>query len=119
MPERYQSLQEFYPFYLSQHSNPICRVLHYIGSSGVLVLVSLSLVHREWQLFLLAPFFGYGFAWIGHFFFEKNSPATFRYPWYSFLSDWIMLKDFFLGNEKPIDNSQEISSKSPSSPDKQ
>ena len=95
MSDKYKSFKDFYPFYLSQHQNKVCRVLHYIGSFVALfwlykAIVSLSLIYV-----LYALISGYAFAWIGHFFFEKNRPATFTYPWYSFIGDWRMLFDAF------------------------
>lgn len=94
---RFSSLAEFYPFYLSEHRNRTSRRLHFIGSWVVLNLLLLAaLTGNGW--WLLAAFLcGYGFAWSGHFFFEKNRPATFRYPLYSFLSDWLMFKDIVVG----------------------
>lgn len=91
MSKRYSSFAEFYPFYLSQHQDKICRVLHYIGSALVLLMLTYILLTGRWGLLIVLPFIGYGFAWIGHFVFEKNRPATFTYPLYSFLADWVML----------------------------
>ena len=94
---RYASFREFYPFYLSEHANRTSRRLHFIGSCGVLVLVVVAIMQRDpwWLLGALAC--GYGFAWVGHFVFEKNRPATFRHPLYSFMSDWVMFKDILIG----------------------
>jgi len=86
----YASFREFYPYYLSEHRNPTCRKLHFAGSSLVLALLALSIVMRNAWLLLLIPVAGYGFAWVGHFVFEKNRPATFKHPLYSFLGDWVM-----------------------------
>lgn len=94
---RFASFAEFYPFYLSEHSNPACRALHYIGSIGVLSIIAYAVATSDYMLLWFAPVMGYGFAWVGHFFIEHNRPATFKYPLYSFLGDWVMLKDFFLG----------------------
>jgi len=88
---------EFYPMYLREHSNPICRALHYIGSILVLAVVFTALATSQYMLLWSLPVIGYGFAWIGHFFIEKNRPATFTYPFYSLLGDWVMLKDFLTG----------------------
>lgn len=96
----YHSFAEFYPFYLEQHSHPVCRGLHYFGSSSGLALVIYALFSGQFTLILLAPLIGYGFAWIGHFFFEHNKPATFQYPLYSFIGDWVMLKDAVTGKLK-------------------
>ena len=94
---RYASFREFYPFYLSEHANRTSRRLHFIGSCGVLVLVVVAIMQRDpwWLLGALAC--GYGFAWVGHFVFEKNRPATFRHPLYSFMGDWVMFKDILIG----------------------
>lgn len=89
--ERYQSFKEFYPFYLSQHRNTTCRNLHYLGSTFVLTLLICSIYFEYYPLLILMPIVGYGFAWVGHFFFENNRPATFQYPIYSFFADWVML----------------------------
>lgn len=90
MKKEYNSFQEFYPFYLSEHSNKTCRLLHVLGSTLVIAIIIYSLVSQSYLLLLLTPVTGYGFAWIGHFFFEKNIPATFTYPLYSFIGDWVM-----------------------------
>ena len=97
---KFNSFIEFYPFYLSEHSKKTTKILHVIGSLGVIVLVINSIYLSKWSLLYYAPLCGYGFAWIGHFFFEKNRPATFSYPLYSFLSDWVMLKDILIGKVK-------------------
>ena len=97
MSDRYQSFKDFYPFYLNEHRNGTCRLLHFIGSSCVLFLLGLTLLTSNWILFLFVPLAGYGFAWVGHFFFEKNKPATFKYPFYSFIADWVMMKDILFG----------------------
>ena len=93
LSKKYRTFKAFYPFYLSQHRNKICRLLHVIGSLGVLVILAIAITFKMYKLLWLMPIAGYGFAWIGHFFFEHNKPATFTYPWYSFLGDWVMLKD--------------------------
>ena len=90
MSAQYASFREFYPFYLSEHSNRTCRRLHVVGSSLVLIVFVLACVSQRWILLWLLPLLGYGFAWIGHFFFERNHPATFTYPFYSFAGDWVM-----------------------------
>ncbi|MCW8090852.1 DUF962 domain-containing protein [Alteromonas sp. ASW11-130] len=95
--EQFQTFSEFYPSYLNEHNHPTCRLLHFIGSTLVLVVLIASLVTQRWGLLWLLPLIGYGFAWVGHFFFEKNKPATFRYPLYSFIGDWVMFKDILLG----------------------
>jgi len=87
---RFDSFAAFYPFYLSEHRNPTCRALHFSGSTLVLVLIALAIVSRNAWWLLAVPLAGYGFAWLGHFGFEKNRPATFSYPAYSLMGDWVM-----------------------------
>ncbi|ALN87374.1 hypothetical protein LC55x_4123 [Lysobacter capsici] len=100
MASRFASFSEFYPFYLSEHSNRTSRRLHFIGSWGVLILLALAIFSGRPWLLLGALVCGYGFAWVGHFFFEKNRPATFKHPLYSFVGDWVMFKDILIGKIK-------------------
>jgi hypothetical protein len=88
--ERYSSFAAFYPFYLSQHQDRTCRRLHIVGSSLVLVVLALAVSTLDLRLLALLPLVGYGFAWVAHFFFEHNKPATFQYPLYSLAGDWVM-----------------------------
>ena len=97
---KFNSFKEFYPFYLSEHSKKSTKLLHVIGSLGVIIILSTAIYLSKWHLLYYTPLCGYGFAWISHFFFEKNKPATFKYPLYSFLGDWVMLKDILTGNIK-------------------
>ena len=94
---QFRSFAEFYPYYLQEHSNPVCRRLHYLGSLLVLALLAYSIATQQWLFLLALPVVGYGFAWIGHFVFEKNRPATFKHPLYSFMGDWVMLRDGLTG----------------------
>lgn len=94
---RFASFREFYPFYLSEHRNPTCRRLHFAGSTLVLLLLAGAALTRNPWLLLAAPFAGYGFAWVGHFAFEKNRPATFTYPAWSFAGDWVMYWQLLTG----------------------
>lgn len=106
MSKQFTSFQEFYPFYLEEHSNRICRLLHVIGTSLVLVLLVLALIYQNRWLALAIPFAGYGFAWVGHYFFEKNQPATFKYPLWSLGSDFKMYFEI-LGGKLSIDSSKD------------
>lgn len=94
----FSSFRDFYPYYLGEHQNRTCRRLHVIGSAGVLLILGLVLfqVLSPWWLLAL-PVCGYGFAWVGHFFFEHNKPATFKHPLYSLMGDWVMFKDVLTG----------------------
>jgi len=94
---KFTSFKEFYPYYLSEHRNPINKILHAIGSLSALMFLIFVLFIKQYTLIPVSFLFGYSFAWIGHFIFEKNKPATFKYPLYSFFGDWVMLKDLFTG----------------------
>ena len=94
---RFSSFAEFYPFYLKEHSDATCRTLHFIGSWLVLGIIATAIFTNVLVYLWLIPLVGYGFAWVGHFFFEKNKPATFKYPLYSFIGDWVMFKDILVG----------------------
>lgn len=100
MERKYESLEEFYPFYLTEHSNTTSRVLHFIGTLLVFIVFFYALFTQKWLLMLLVPVVGYGFAWVGHFFFEKNKPATFQYPGYSLASDFRLFFELLTGKQK-------------------
>ena len=95
--DNFNNFAEFYPFYLGEHADATCRRLHFIGSSLVLMVISYSLLTGQLVYLWSLPVIGYGFAWVGHFFFEKNKPATFKYPLYSLMGDWVMFKDILVG----------------------
>jgi len=98
--KRFNSFREFYPFYLGEHANRTSRRLHFIGSCGVIALLLVALAQGDARWLLAALACGYGFAWVGHFFFEKNRPATFKHPLYSFAGDWVMFVDILRGRVK-------------------
>ena len=97
MSKQYTSFREFYPFYLDEHQNRTCKLLHFIGTwFGLGFFITALVTGNLW--WVLGGFVaGYAFAWVGHFFFEKNRPATFTYPFYSFMGDWVMWKDIMTG----------------------
>jgi hypothetical protein len=97
MDKRFRTFKEFYPFYLNEHANSTCRRLHFAGSSLVLLLLAATLFTQQWSWLWLLPVIGYGFAWVGHFFFEHNRPATFQYPLFSLMGDWVMFRDMLTG----------------------
>ena len=100
MGKAYASFAEFYPYYLSEHADRTCRRLHFVGTSLVIgCLVALVATGNLWWI-ATALVCGYGFAWIGHFFFEHNRPATFRHPLYSFAGDWVMWSEILRGKIK-------------------
>ena len=96
----FNSFKAFYPYYLKEHRNVTCRRLHFIGSLLVLIVIITALLSQKYALLWLLPVIGYGFAWVGHFFFEKNRPATFKHPFYSLWGDWVMFKDILTGKIK-------------------
>ncbi len=93
----FKSFSDFYPFYLREHSNITCRKLHFIGTCGVIALLLLFFFTGNLMILGVIPFMGYGFAWVGHFVFEKNRPATFKYPFYSLMGDFRMFWDILTG----------------------
>ncbi|WP_454763623.1 Mpo1-like protein [Cupriavidus campinensis] len=93
----FESFATFYPYYLNEHRNRTCRRLHFVGSTlALLCLVALVATGNPWWL-LGAVVSGYAFAWVGHFAFEKNRPATFRHPLYSLMGDWVMYANTLRG----------------------
>ena len=93
----FNSFAEFYPYYLAEHRNSSCRRLHFVGTSLVIGLLAFAVGSASWGLLLAVPLAGYGFAWAGHLFFEKNRPATFKHPLYSLAGDFVMFRDMLLG----------------------
>jgi hypothetical protein len=96
---RYTSFQEFYPYYLSEHQDTTCRVLHFIGTALLLLITVAAIWAGNYKWLLLVPVVGYGFAWVGHFFYEHNKPATFQYPFYSLASDFVLFFDILRGKQ--------------------
>jgi len=95
--QRYSSFAEFYPFYLSEHAKRVTRRLHFAGSSLALVCVVMLLATANLWWLLAGLVCGYGFAWVSHMTVEKNRPATFTYPLYSFMGDWMMFWQMLTG----------------------
>ena len=99
MNNKIKTFKDFYPLYLLEHMHPICRLLHFIGTFGVIALILISIVFSN-KVWMYAPLCGYFFAWIGHFVFEKNRPATFKYPIYSMIGDFLMFYHLLIRKEK-------------------
>jgi len=95
--KKYRSFKSFYPYYLTEHSDKTNRSLHFAGTALLLICLIVAIVLQNWWLLLLIPVLGYGFAWVGHFFIEKNKPATFTYPLYSLASDFVMFWHMITG----------------------
>ena len=107
---RYETYKDFFPFYLREHSKKNTRILHYIGTIGYQALLWSLIVTQNYYFIPLILIAGYGPAWVAHFFIEKNKPATFKYPLYSFIGDWVMLKDIILGKVMNISHSPTLPS---------
>ena len=95
--ERFHSFSEFWPFYTLEHSKSGTRVLHLIGTIAGVGLLIYLIVTGRWWLFPLGLIPGYGFAWFAHFVVEKNRPATFQYPLWSFMGDYKMIAMMLAG----------------------
>jgi hypothetical protein len=93
----FRSFHDFYPFYLGEHANRTCRQLHFTGTSIAVVLLCAAVATQRAWLIAIAFVQGYAFAWVGHYFFEHNKPATFKYPLFSLLGDWKLWWDILRG----------------------
>jgi hypothetical protein len=90
MATRFRTYADFWPFYLAEHAKPATRVVHYFGTIASALVLVWAIATQSWWWLLAVPFFGYGPAWFGHFFIEKNKPATFEAPLWSLISDYRM-----------------------------
>jgi len=97
--ERYKSFTEFWPFYVAEHSQPGTRLLHLIGTTAAIALIIYFAATGRWWLFFLGLIPGYGCAWLAHFLIEKNKPATFKYPLWSFIGDYKMIAWMLMGRK--------------------
>lgn len=89
--ERIENYQEFWDFYIAEHSQSLTRYLHFVGTALGLGLLVWFIRNGTWYYFPLSLAVGYAFSWISHFFVERNKPATFTYPLWSFVSDYRMV----------------------------
>ena len=92
-----QSFREFWPYYVAEHSKPATRILHFIGTVVATASLITLVVIGKWYWFPLAFVPGYFAAWVSHFFIEHNRPATFKHPFWSFISDYKMVGLMLLG----------------------
>lgn len=106
MEERIKSYSEFYKYYLTEHRNKTSRILHFIGTFLVFILLFVAIFQGWGWKWFLVPVVGYGFAWIGHAFFERNKPATFKYPLWSLISDFKLFFELLFG-KRSFDSSGE------------
>ena len=95
--KKYKTFWSFYPYYLTEHGDTKNRFLHFVGTGLVIILLFAGIFTQNWKLIAAIPFCGYGFAWVGHYFIEKNRPATFTYPLYSLGSDFVMFWHILTG----------------------
>ncbi|OPB98901.1 hypothetical protein BAS10_04315 [Elizabethkingia meningoseptica] len=100
MEHKIDNYKDFYQFYLNEHRNSTCRILHFTGTALVFALLFYSLFSERYYLLWFLPVVGYAFAWIGHAFFEKNKPATFTYPLWSLISDFKLFFELLTGKQK-------------------
>ena len=94
------NFNEYYKHYLTLHQNKWNRRLHALGQFATILFVLACISGSRWGALLVTPFVVYPFAWSGHFFFEKNKPATFSNPLWAKACDWVMLKDILIGRIK-------------------
>ena len=92
-----QSYEDFWPIYLREHLDDTCRNLHYVGTSWAILCLTMLAITFNGLWFVAGLIGAYGMAWFGHFKFEKNQPATFKYPLWSLISDWRMFGRFITG----------------------
>ena len=98
--KEYKTFGEFYPYYLNEHRKLGTRVTHFIGTSLFFILTIIAIIKGDGQLLLAGVISAYFFAWIGHFFIEKNKPATFKYPWMSLKGDFKLYFEILIGKQK-------------------
>lgn len=96
---KYASINEFYPIYLSEHQNTTNRVLHFIGTGLMGLSFVTAMLFHLFAFFALMPVVGFGFAWLGHVFFEKNKPSTFSYFFFSIACDFLLFGDLIMGRQ--------------------
>ncbi len=95
--ERIKTYAEFWDFYVIEHSKPLTRYLHFVGTALGLVMLVWFLRSGAFFYIPLCFIVGYGFAWVAHFFVENNKPASFQYPLWSFISDYKMMFYMLIG----------------------
>ncbi|MDC1191259.1 DUF962 domain-containing protein [Gammaproteobacteria bacterium] len=98
--DKYDNFKEFYPYYLSEHDNKHTKLLHFIGTSIAIFFYIRFFMTFDFMFLLYSLLSGYGFAWVALFFVEHNKPATFTYPFYSFIGDHVMYYEILRGKHK-------------------
>lgn len=107
--KKYKNFWSFYPYYLTEHGDFKNRVMHFIGTGLVIACLITGIFLKNWWLIAVIPVCGYGFAWVGHYFLEKNKPATFTYPLYSLGSDFVMFWHILTGQiSKKLEEAKKV-----------
>lgn len=99
-PNRIKTYKEFYQFYLTEHSKPLTKVFHFVGILLVFAVIFYVIGSGKERFLWYCPIFGFGLAWFSHAVFEKNVPATFKYPIWSIFSDFKMFFELLIGKQK-------------------
>ncbi|WP_027382391.1 DUF962 domain-containing protein [Epilithonimonas caeni] len=99
-PNKIKTYKEFYQFYLAEHSKPLTRAFHFLGILLVFVVIFYVIQSGKERFLWYCPIFGYGFAWFSHAVFERNTPATFKYPIWSLASDFRLFFELLIGKQK-------------------
>lgn len=99
-PRKIENYREFYQFYLTEHHQPLTRLFHFVGILLVMAVIVYVIQSGKERFLWYCPIFGYGFAWFSHAVFEKNRPATFRYPLWSLISDFRLFFELLIGKQK-------------------
>ena len=100
MEKKYTNFKDFYPYYISEHSHKTTKLLHFIGTTFSLYFLVNFFLSFEIKFIFYSLISGYGFAWVAHFFIEKNKLATFTYPLYSFIADHLMYIEILRGKHR-------------------
>ena len=87
MAQEIKSFEEFWPFYVAEHSQAKTRALHFVGTATAIACAAVLAARGKWKWLPAALVPGYAAAWVGHFLVEKNRPATFKYPLWSLMAD--------------------------------
>ena len=101
--QKFNNFKDFYEFYLTEHLDPLNRMLHFVGTSIGFCLLLYAVLTGEYIFILYGILAGYLCAWLGHFIFEKNKPASFKQPLYSFMGDWCMWFQLLTGKLKFVE----------------
>lgn len=100
MSEKIENFAEFYQFYLTEHSKTWTRIFHFVGTFLIFVVIAFAIYLKNGNYLWYIPLFGYGFAWFSHAVFERNQPATFKYPLWSLISDFKLFFELIIGKQK-------------------